>query len=533
MTPDETAAFLHARMKAVYGYCLRRCAIPQDAEDTAQEILLRACLMLQSREDARDPERLLWTIARNTLASHYRSRARCTVGVPADAVDGGDFQADLLRQEEVRRLYDEVARLSRQQREIVVLHYFHRMKQTDVAAALRLPVGTVKWHLHEAKKELKEHMETTRPMEHLKFDPVRFSSFGTEGSIGPEGSPWRVFRSTLAQNITYACWRRARTAQEIADALGVSPVYIEDEAARMADGGYLSEEGGRYRCTILLTEWTEELIRLSDAMYLKAAELIAPALAEALSPAILADESILRPEGSSRAYALWALIPWMIASQPGGPIPFHDAATLRPDGACNLCHAAITPPDVPQPALASRMERFCGPCWNEWESLTLWQIDTVWSQERIGEMYQATESQIIALLRRMLFRGETLSEAEYALLVQRGVLRAEEGPDRQFCATVLPLWLRGRTIRDRLTALAQSVFDEHRDALEALRAPLDAALMADTPAHLRTLRRYMLQGVFHSDRFILHCLSCLVDSGALPLPTEAERASLHTILLTD
>ena len=123
MDRKQAAAFLRDCMKPVYGYCLRRCASPQDAEDTAQEILLRMYAMLQQRSDVADPDRYLWTVARNTLANHYRSRARLSIGVPVDVADKTDLQSALLAQEETRRQHDELSHLSHQQREIVVMRY--------------------------------------------------------------------------------------------------------------------------------------------------------------------------------------------------------------------------------------------------------------------------------------------------------------------------------------------------------------------------------------------------------------------------
>lgn len=523
--------FLRDRMKPVYGYCLRRCATHQDAEDVAQEILLRVHAALR-RTKVDDPERYLWTIARNTLANHYRDRARCTVGIPAEATDDSDFQADLLAREETRRLHEELARLSRQQREIVVLHYFHSMKIAQIAAKLSLPVGTVKWHLFEARKELKQQMTAAHTPTRLKFDPIRFSGFHTEGSIGPEGSPWRAFRSTLNQNIAYACWREAHSAAEIADSLGVSPAYIEDEAARLASQGYLCEEHGRYRCAILLTEWTPELIRLSDALHTQAAALIAPALAQAITPDMLREDRIGIPAGHGREYALWALVPWMIAHQGGGSVTFQQVAALRPDGGQNICCAAITPPGTKEPALAQGMERFSGPCWNECEGLTLWQIDTLWSEERIGESMHATEARIISLLRRLFIQHERLNEEECAVLVRRGVMRAFRDEQGRSCATLLPVWVKGQAVQQQLLEAARSVYATHRAALQALLKPYAAALLADTPPHLRLLREYTLQTIFSADRFILHCLHHLVQDGTLPLPTPEERQSLHTLVIT-
>jgi len=533
METKQLTALLESQMHTIYGYCLRRCREAQDAQDVTQEILLRAHAALRKRGSIPDPLRYLWTIARNTLANHYRDRSRCTVGLPPELTDETDIPAALEAREEIRRLYDEVARLSRQQREIVTLYYFHGMTQPAIAAALQVPVGTVKWHLFEARKELKQQMTAPHTIHRLKFDPIRFSAFHNEGSIGREGSPWRIFRSALNQNIVYACWREARTPIQIADALGVSPVYIEDAVCTLAAQGYLSESSGKYRCTLLLTEWDAELVRLWDEAHTKAAAIIGPALANALSPALLTDSRIGVPAGFSHAYALWALIPWMISTIPEGPVSFSDVATFRPDGAHDVIKAEITPPGVPQPALAALTEHFSGPCWNARDGLTLWQMDTAWSPQRIGELYAVTEQRVISLLQKQFLHMEALSEEECSVLIQRGVLRRWHGPSGDCRVTLQAIWLQGRDIRQTLQKTAQDVYRQHHPTLDALCQPLADALLEQTPTSMQPLRRYTLQGLFHAPRFILHCLNHLAESGQLPLPSDEEKASLHTIFLTD
>ena len=81
MDKEAAEAFLHAQMKPVYGYCLRRCATPQDAEDLAQEVLLRAYAVLL-RRSIPDPLRYLWTVARNTLATTTASGAAARWACP-------------------------------------------------------------------------------------------------------------------------------------------------------------------------------------------------------------------------------------------------------------------------------------------------------------------------------------------------------------------------------------------------------------------------------------------------------------------
>ena len=229
MDRTQAARLITEHAGPLFGFALKRCASIQDAEDVAQEAALRAYQALLTREDVTDPVRYLWTVAHNVLANHYRDRSRMHVGVAEAAPAEDDFESDLLDREALRRVRQEIARLSRIQREIVVAYYFHRQKQSDIAAQMGLPLGTVKWHLFEAKKELKKNMETIRSVDHLSFDPIRFSDFGAEGSIGDEGSPWRVFRSALNQNIAYSTWREARSLPQIAEALGVSPSTLRTQ----------------------------------------------------------------------------------------------------------------------------------------------------------------------------------------------------------------------------------------------------------------------------------------------------------------
>lgn len=545
MDKTQSERLIAAHVQPIFGFALKRCRCIQDAEDVAQEIALRAYQGLLSRDDVADPVRYIWMVAHNVLANHYRARARVSIGIPDDVSVFADQESvlmqALMQEEETRRLRQEIARLGRMQREILVAYYFHGRKQADIAAQMGIPPGTVKWHLFEAKKELKKSMETTRNMANLQFDPIRFTNFGTEGSIGTNGDPAQTFRSVLHQNIAYATWREARTINEIADALGVSPVYLEDALELLTDQGYLTERNGRYRCEVLLTEYTDTLVDLFDRMHGQAAALIAPALYHALDktdlwsvPEMYTGAKQTEVGSCDRNFALWALIPWCIAnSQAEKAIPFADVATLRADGGRSIVHAGFAQGGTRNPALYADMEaRFSGPCWNECEGLRLWQMDSIWSDRRIDEAYPLTRQRTIRLLKHF-FDSDTLTDEEYASLSKEGLLHTRWDEHGGFFVTLTCVWLNGQAIREKLSGIVRDVYAAHRDALDALRKPYADALLADTPAHLRKVRQYMLQNVYQSDWFIQHCLSHLVQEGLLTPPADDERRSLHTIILTE
>lgn len=117
-------------------------------------------------------------------------------------------------------------------------------------------------------------------------------------------------------------------------------------------------------------------------------------------------------------------------------------------------------------------------------------------------------------------------------MAEQGLLRCEGDPDGLFRATLLPVWVSGKALRERLQRLCREVYARHSSALDALKAPYAEALLSATPPHLHRARLYTLQNVYQSGWFIQHCLQHLTQTGLLRLPTEAEKRSLHTVIFT-
>ena len=123
---------------------------PELARDAVQEGLIRAWRDLAK---LRDPDRFdawLYRLTVNSCLDQARRRRRQLVEVelmplhaPATP-DGSAAHAELEYVDQVLRRLDEEGRA------IVVLHYFIGMPLTEVAATLRIPVGTVKSRLHRA-----------------------------------------------------------------------------------------------------------------------------------------------------------------------------------------------------------------------------------------------------------------------------------------------------------------------------------------------------------------------------------------------
>ncbi len=230
MNRQDAEKIITKYLNPIFGFALKRCKNAHDAEDLSQDIVLKAFRALLIKDDIGDVNKFIWTIAHNALSNYYRDAAKSVIGVSIDEVaeiiaDPDSIFNDDDNADTIRRLQSEIAYLSKLQRKIVIAYYFENRKQGDIAKDLGIPIGTVKWHLFEAKKELKRGMDTMRKTSELKFNPIKFHAYGINGSAGNR-NPDEFFRSSLPQNICYCVRNIAKTVNEIADDLGVSPVYV-------------------------------------------------------------------------------------------------------------------------------------------------------------------------------------------------------------------------------------------------------------------------------------------------------------------
>ena len=91
--------------------------------------------------------------------------------------------------------------------------------------------------------------------------------------------------------------------------------------------------------------------------------------------------------------------------------------------------------------------------------------------------------------------------------------------------------LASNEIRDKLLAIGEQIKVKYQTEFDALKAPYAEAVLKSVPAHLRKIKAYELQFVFHADGwFLLHCITALLKNGKLKEPTEGQRKSLTTLI---
>lgn len=150
---------------AVYHFALRFCGHPDDARELAQDIFVRAYLKLNTFQPGRPFRPWLYRVAGSVCLNHRARRRPETV--PLEPVEQPGWEppgpapnpADEAAKSDLRRrLFEAVRQLPVAYRTVLLLRHLEGLDYRDIAACLKLPLGTVKTHLHRARQMLRERL---------------------------------------------------------------------------------------------------------------------------------------------------------------------------------------------------------------------------------------------------------------------------------------------------------------------------------------------------------------------------------------
>lgn len=142
----------------VFGLCFRMLGQRQDAEDAAQETFVRVLKNLHRWDQQRDFEPWLLAIAGNRCRTALATRRRRPAAeglIEQVADDAHDLQAAQHLAEEVNLA---LAKVRADYRQAFVLFHEHELSYGEIAAAMDVPLGTVKTWVHRARRELIEQL---------------------------------------------------------------------------------------------------------------------------------------------------------------------------------------------------------------------------------------------------------------------------------------------------------------------------------------------------------------------------------------
>ena len=253
----------------IYHFSYHRCSTSFEAEDLSSDIVLAVIAAIQKQDHIDNLYAFVWTVAHRAYADYCRKK---NVEPKVFSIENGDLfltskenEIEELvekeaKREELSRIFKEIAFLSREYRETIIMYYIDELKVKDIAVRLDINETTVKQRLFSARNTIRKEVETMSERSYV-LKPVKFAFSGTGNPVGndPRTKAERMF----SQNLIYLCKDKPRSAKELSEKLCVPMPYIEEELEIQCHGengiyGMLRKlDNGKYAINIHLVDYEE------------------------------------------------------------------------------------------------------------------------------------------------------------------------------------------------------------------------------------------------------------------------------------
>lgn len=143
----------------ILGYVRSKLSSPQEAEDVCSSAMLKIVRGLPTF----DPEKSslstwIYTIVRNTLTDHYRSR-RSHEELGEDIPYEGDDFEEILQEERLEELAAALEKLPQRERDVIILHYYSGISLREISEAIGMSYSNMKIIHRKALAGLKKHLD--------------------------------------------------------------------------------------------------------------------------------------------------------------------------------------------------------------------------------------------------------------------------------------------------------------------------------------------------------------------------------------
>lgn len=176
--PAAWEDIVRAHHRRIYNICYRFTGSPDDAEDLTQEVFIKIYRTLNSYDLSKGAfTTWLTTVTRNLLVDHFRrsKQDRITDSIDQNSQNDEDYptlgenlpdkqatpdERFATRQKQAM-VQQALTRLSPDLREAVILRDLQDMDYKEIAAALKVPEGTVKSRINRGRTELARILSRT------------------------------------------------------------------------------------------------------------------------------------------------------------------------------------------------------------------------------------------------------------------------------------------------------------------------------------------------------------------------------------
>jgi RNA polymerase sigma-70 factor (ECF subfamily) len=148
-------ALVERHYRLVYDCAWRRLAHRVDAEDVAQDVMVKLGQTIRSLREPQALRGFLLRLTINAVTDLYRARRRAERRLATYLTDPALQRFDDGTEGQLASLWSAVRQLPSQQRDAVLLVYADGASHREAAQALGCAEATISYHVHAARKRLK------------------------------------------------------------------------------------------------------------------------------------------------------------------------------------------------------------------------------------------------------------------------------------------------------------------------------------------------------------------------------------------
>ena len=272
----------------LFGFCYARTNDSYEAEELCSDILYALVKSAQTDGEIESAHAFIWRVARNVYADFSDKRKKKIettwtgdteefFSTLADEEDTSDNTQELLVQ-----VYRRIAFLTKAYRDVMILFYLDGLSTAQIAQQQGVSEGAVRQRLFSARQKIKSEVEEMAETYNkpVALDNIDFVIWGT--GTPSWGDPDTVRNRMFTNHVLWLCYKKPRSATEIAEELNVPTVYVEEELEILCKGengeyGLLRRlENGKYAINFVLLDkdaiqkanvlYTEQLPKICDTI---------------------------------------------------------------------------------------------------------------------------------------------------------------------------------------------------------------------------------------------------------------------------
>lgn len=140
----------------IFNYCLKMTGDRQISQDITQEVFYK---MIKSRRTFNNNKFSPWiyTIAKNLCYDHFKTKKNNEIVIDEHILNIPDEYQNERDDSDIKSLDKALNKLSVDERELIVLSKFQKLKYHEIGEILGATEGAIKTKIHRALKKLKQH----------------------------------------------------------------------------------------------------------------------------------------------------------------------------------------------------------------------------------------------------------------------------------------------------------------------------------------------------------------------------------------